>query len=149
MQPRTVIFEKNRDVREMMRRLLLNRGHDVRVFAEPRSCHLYREPECVCPQENSCGDILIMDQEAPGSSALEFIRRQHRRRCRGIVQSKLVLSGNISMEDYRQAQQIGCALMNKPFKVRDFLDWVGACEARIRPERVLVDLPEVLPGEEA
>lgn len=137
---RTILLEDDHQMRAMLTLFLEVRGHEVLAFDSPAACPAFLDDECPCPTEHPCGDLLISDLNMPVMSGLEFIRRQSARGCKGKIRNKLLLTANISKESELQAQELGCAVMHKPFKLANLLAWVAAAEARIEPNRQLAPL---------
>jgi CheY-like chemotaxis protein len=137
VRPRTILLEDDYPTRQMLTLFLEQRGHEVLAFSSPAACPLFLDATCPCPQDHPCGDILITDLNMPVMNGLDFIRLQTRRGCKGKVRNKLLISANISQQDAEEAQDIGCAVLRKPFKLATLLSWVVEAENRIAADRQL------------
>ena len=138
---RIFVFDREDSLRELLTIIARNKGHEVFSFAEPAICPLYSDPECSCPLEYTCGDLIIIDNRMLKMPAMELIRKQIEHGCKGSAQNKLVLStSSTNKEELRLAEELGFKLMKKPFKVKDISDWIDECEKRIDPNRKLAEL---------
>jgi len=140
MRPRTIILESDNRQRQLLTVLLESRGHEVHAYAYPVTCPLYMEPACNCPQQSPCVDILITAMEMTAMSGLDFIRLQTEKGCKGLVRNKLLLSAQLTDEQRREAEQLGCAVADKPVRLPELFSWVAECESRLRQERRLGNL---------
>jgi CheY-like chemotaxis protein len=140
MKLRIIVLDLDEGNRELVSSIARIRGHEVLAFAEPYSCPLYSHSECDCPQDQACGDLMIIDTRMLKMTGLEFIRRQRDHGCKGALHNKLVLSTTAGKEEeIRFAKELGCKIIKKPFKVKDILDWIDECEKTIDPNRTLVE----------
>ena len=141
MKLRAVIFDAVESVRELLAVALRDRGYEVLSFAEPSNCPLYLDPDnrCSCTQEYPCGDLLIIDQHMPDMTGLEFIERQEARGCKGVVQNKALLAQSLSPAERAKARELGCRVFYKPFRFRDFSQWLDSREKQISSDRRLVE----------
>ena len=143
MKLRAVIFDAVESVRELLAVALRDRGYEVLSFPEPTDCPLYTETDnrCTCPQEFPCGDLLITDQDLPRMTGLEFIEHQQTRGCKGIAQNKALLAESLTPAELARARQLGCKVFIKPFRFRDFSQWLDGREQEIPSDRRLGEIP--------
>ena len=77
----------------------------------------------------------------PKMTSLEFIKKQKDHGCKGATQNKLVLSAaGERKEELQFAKELGCKIIQKPFRIDDLLSWIDECEKTIDPNRKLVDI---------
>lgn len=147
MKLRAVVFDAVESVRELLAVALRDRGYEVLSFAEPTNCPLYPDPDnqCSCTQEYPCGDLLIIDQNMPGMTGLEFIERQEARGCKGVIQNKALLAQSLSPVELARARELGCQVFYKPFRFRDFSQWLDSREEQISSDRRLAETSPFLP----
>jgi CheY-like chemotaxis protein len=138
MQPRAIIIDDDAACRELLTILLKQRGYEVISLSDPTVCPLYEGPECTCPRDQACGDFLLTDNQMPGMTGLDFVKRQTKRGCKGIIGNKAILSGSWNHEELEQAEQLGCRVFDKPFNLGDIEGWLDEREKEIRPGRQLV-----------
>ena len=116
----------------MIKDVLNDIGHDVRVFSNPMLCSVYREGQNGCPQEAPCADVLIVDQDLTRMSGLEFFLLQREKGCLAHDHFKGIL---ISSENYssqrEKISQLGFTVFKKPFKAKDVIEWINKCSISI------------------
>jgi len=137
MRPRTIILESDNRLRELLAVLLTSRGHEVHAYAYPVTCPLYQQPDSCCPLESPCADLLITDMQMSAMSGLDLLRLQAEKGCKVMVRNKLLLTADLSGDQQRQADQLGCVVAYKPFDIPELFDRVAECEGRIRDDRRL------------
>ena len=148
MRLRIIVFEDDEPIRILLQAAIARLGHEVLAFSDPLACPLYTQDACTCTQEHPCGDLLITDNQMPRMTGLEFIRRQAERGCKGVAANKAVLSGNWSEVQRREAAELGCRIVRKPFDLGELSDWIKEREAVIASGRQVVPAPVLtsLPG---
>ncbi len=92
MQLRVYLIDDNQRIRDLVKDVLEERGHQVFAFSEPFRCPILLNDKCECPEGRQCGDIFITDLEMPGMSGLDFIENQVRFGCRGLTSTTAVMS---------------------------------------------------------
>ncbi|HAD03255.1 MAG: hypothetical protein A2091_08250 [Desulfuromonadales bacterium GWD2_61_12] len=137
MQPRTIIFENDTELRRLLCTVLRGRGHEVLDYASPVACALVAEQRCRCPRDMPCADIILTDLRMPGMTGLELLRLQRELGCKALPQNKAVISAQLSQEQHNELSLLGCHCIAKPFHIRALLNWVESCEARIVESRIL------------
>jgi DNA-binding response OmpR family regulator len=130
MKLKVVVIENHNYVLDIISTILRLRGHEVLGFREPSICPLYTDDTCHCPEETPCADILILDNDLPKMSGLEFIRRQSKRGCKGAFLNKAVLADRWEPRDLVLAEQLGCRIFYKPVQTKVLFEWIRECEQR-------------------
>ncbi len=143
MRPRAIIFEEVESLRNLLTVALRDRNYDVCSFPDPSICPLYNDSRCTCPQEFPCGDLLILDNNFPRMSGLALIQRHVEKGCKGPVTNTAIMSDNWSAEDLETARNLGCKIFEKPFRFKDFSDWLDSREKTFDPQRKIGDLPNM------
>lgn len=139
MQPRTLIFEDDPALRQLLRTVLTARGHEVLDFATPIACALLTERHCCCPRDTACADILLTDMRMPQMTGLELLRLQAAMGCKALAENKAVVSAQLDTEQRAELAALGSHFLPKPFHIRTLMDFIEACEERIPAERQLTD----------
>ncbi len=124
-KPKIFIIEDQDDIRQLLEIFFRQTGEfEIHAAAEPFACPLYLSDTCQCPQESSCGDILLCDNYLPQMTGLEFIQRQMAKGCKGSIRNKAVMSAGFSPGDVALAEALGCKLFSKPFRLSEVMAWV-------------------------
>lgn len=139
---RAIVIDDDASCRSLLETLLKHKGYEVISLEEPMACPLYADPFCTCPHEHACGDFLLTDNRMPRMTGLEFVERQSRGGCKGVVVNKAVLSANWSEEDLATARRLGCRVFAKPYNLREISAWLDEREKTIPPGRKLVPFDE-------
>ncbi len=143
MQPRSIIFEDDSELRRLLCTVLRGHGHEVLDFASPLACALVAEQRCLCPRGNACADIMLTDMRMPGMTGLELLRLQRKLGCKAPPQNKAVISAQLSQEQQDEIRLLGCHAIAKPFHIQTLLKWIEGCEARIGESRILTGREEI------
>lgn len=141
MKLRIIVLDMDEDIRNLVTIIAQNKGHEVVALPEPMVCPLYSDLDCCCAQESACGDVMIISNRMAKMSGLKLIKKQLDGGCKGAVQNKLVLSTSTrKSREFSFADELGCKVLMKPFKVSEISSWIDECEKRIDPKRKLADL---------
>jgi len=143
MRPRIIVFEDDTDTRNLLSLVLQGRGYEVISAAEPLGCPLYTDLDANCNHDHACGDFLLTDNRMPRMTGLQFVARQGVRGCKGVVHNKAVASGTWSEDEKWAAEQLGCKVFSKPYKLADIFSWLDERERQIQPGRKLADLGQL------
>jgi CheY-like chemotaxis protein len=141
MQPRTLIFEDDPALRQLLRTVLTARGHEVLDFAAPIACALLTEKRCSCPRDVACADILLTDMRMPSMTGLELLRLQAAMGCKAPPENKVLVSAQLGKEQQAELAALGSRFLPKPFHIGTLIDFIEACEERIPAGRKLTDGP--------
>jgi len=134
MKFRTIIFEDDTPVRQLLKMSAERRGHDVVTFESPIFCALSRDGECA--HERACSDVIISDHQMPGMSGLEFFAKLREKKC--LVPNKALVTAAGEEKLQELAEGLGCDFIRKPFQIQNIDAWLREAEQKIAPERMLV-----------
>ncbi len=137
---RTVIFDNDVDALDALNYSISSHGHEVLCYDEPYMCPLYTDVISECPQDNACGDILLIDNKMSRMTGLEFIQQQCLRGCKGTVKNKAVMSADWSTEEIRTAEQLGCRIFSKPIDTKELFMWLEERIKHLIPRRALMGI---------
>lgn len=147
MEPRIIVLEDNDGIRQSLTMLLKKYGYEVVAASEPTICPIYSTAEESCSHEDACGDFLLTDNQMPNMTGLDFIEAQSQRGCKGVIANKAVMSGSWSVEDRERAERFGCKILNKPFHIKEIIEWLEERKTLLSPDRKLAILsPQPAPS---
>jgi CheY-like chemotaxis protein len=136
---RVLVFEDDRIVRDLLRRLLEMRNYEVHTYEDPSICPLHGLEACECSAHNFCADIIISDIQMPNIDGLTFIKSQLEKGCK-VAPSHIALISGYWVEKYRsEADRLGLTTMQKPFQISALDEWLDECENNIDLDRSLID----------
>ncbi|MCX6641340.1 MAG: response regulator [bacterium] len=129
MRYRASVFDDDEAIREIVVEILKQRGYEVQDYAAVSTCPLYLEANCGCPVGVACNDVIISDVHMPGLTGLEFIEHQKKNGCK--VKHIALMSGAWTEESRQQAENLGCEVFTKPFRVQELVNWLKRCERKL------------------
>lgn len=137
MNYRALIFDDQKDIRQMLWSLFESRGYEVFTFPHPALCPLDEAENCPCPKEQACADIIISDVEMPFKDGLAFIEDQIGKGCR--CNHIALMSGALTNAHFARAASLGLKIFKKPFRLEELSSWLDQVEKNIDPQRKLAD----------
>jgi DNA-binding response OmpR family regulator len=126
-----VVIEQDEHLRNFLKVVLERRGHEVLLFANPSVCPLM-QGDAQCRKDSPCADILIVDYQTSCLNAADFVEEQFLKGCKASPKNKSILIDPLQADLYKKAQDLGCALFHKPFKLGEMYAWLEACEKRLQ-----------------
>lgn len=130
MKLRIMIIDDEQCIRDSLKWHLEDLGHAVTAEPEPFHCNVYRGESC--PKSAACTDVLLIDQNLPFMTGLEFIRQLKEKGCKGITSHMLLMSGDTTSIDHGMAQTLGCTVVQKPMSFEFLGAWLETVKAHIR-----------------
>ncbi|TIC81784.1 response regulator [Nocardioides sp. GY 10127] len=122
---RLLVVEDDRDLRLLLRYVLVRAGHDVSTVADGATA--------LHASAVDRFDLVLLDNLMPGMDGVEVLEALSRRR-RECRPRTLVLSGLVEPEDVRRYFDLGAlGVVAKPFAQADLLDRVAAALASPLP----------------
>lgn len=137
MNYRALIFDDEKEIRQILWTLFDNRGYEVLTFPHPGLCPLSEAYECPCPKGQACSDIIISDVEMPVKDGFAFVEEQINKGCR--CHHIALMSGNFTQEHQTKASSLGITIFKKPFRLSEIKHWLDQIEKDIEPQRRLSD----------
>ena len=135
MRLRAFIFDDNDAIRHILWTLCNDRGYEVFTYPDPGFCPLHVSPDCQCPQELACTDVIISDLNMQEVNGLDFVEGQIRKGCR--CKHIALISGAWLEPDLSRARELGCKVLEKPFSPSEITEWLEEVEKQVDPERKL------------
>lgn len=130
---KVVILESDPVVLDLLKGLLIFKGHNVFVFPDPTICPLFKISHCDCSKDYSCVDVIIADVGMPNMGGIDFFERQMQRGCKIPAGQKLLLGDPVSPEQQAAIAKLGCQYIQKPFNTFEIINWLDEC-VNISPE---------------
>jgi len=102
MNYRVLIFDDQKEIRQLLWSLFDDRGYEVFTFPHPALCPLSEENQCPCPKEQTCSDLIISDVDMPFKNGLDFIEEQIKKGCK--CENIALMSGALTSEHLTKAK---------------------------------------------
>ncbi len=116
---------------DLFKKILQGCGCEVQTFPDPTACPVFRTPECDCPMDSPCADVLISDIMMPNMSGIELFKLQRKRGCKALDANKALISASKSPETLDEVNKLGCHFFRKPFKISELKAWIQECSERV------------------
>lgn len=127
---RAFVVADDCDMRDLLKRILENRGYEVLTYSSPIVCSI-----CPCLSFQRCADILISDHSLFQYTSLDLAKHQTKVGC--AIPNVALLSSNWAWWDAQRIQDLGYQFFPKPFELEEMDQWLADCERRLTPNRVL------------
>jgi CheY-like chemotaxis protein len=105
MNYRALIFDDQKEIRQILWSLFDSRGYEVFTFSHPAACPLSEEELCPCPTEQACTDVILSDMNMPIKNGLDFLEDQIKKGCK--CKHFALMSGAF-----------------KPLKLKEVMNWL-------------------------
>lgn len=136
---RILLFEDDPALIALIKTVLTGKGHHVLAFTDPTACTVFRSPECNCPKDFPCADVVISDITMPNMTGVEFFKLQKERGCKALDANKALMSA-ANQENLEAVAELGCYFFKKPFKLAEMVSWIEECAKRVPDDRTLAEL---------
>lgn len=104
-------------------------GHEVVVYEKATDFPFESDESCSCSITGEpCGDFLIIDQQMPDKTGLEFLGELSKCGCLGIFRNTVLISGWLVEQEEEEARKLGCEVFHKPFEFQEIYQWIEARE---------------------
>ena len=140
MQLRVLIIETSDAMRDSIAIHIESLGHEVITASSAEMCPHYHEDNQACRQENACGDVIILGQELPATTGIDYIERRLAGGCRGAAANNAIICRPWSHNEQRRADALGCRFFETPILLAEITVWLKDIEARTPVERTLTPL---------
>ena len=137
MNYRALIFDDQKEIRQILWSLFDSREYEVFTFPHPTLCPLSVEDHCPCPKEQACSDVIVSDMEMPFKNGFDFIEEQLNKGCK--CKNIALMSGAFTNAHFDKAKSLGITIFKKPFQIASITSWLDRIEKDIGPQRILTD----------
>jgi DNA-binding response OmpR family regulator len=146
MSYRALIFDDEKEIRNILWILFDDRGYQVFTFPHPGICPLSEEKICPCSSDEMCSDVILSDLNMPVKKGIDFLEEQIKKGCK--CKHFALMSGDFSDEDVSRAKSFGVHIFKKPFNIEEITNWLDQIERDFNPKRRLSDwflnkMPEI------
>jgi len=123
---KAMIFDDHQVICDLLKTVFDSRGYEVQTFQHPGECSLLDNAICTCPDGQSCTDVILTDINMPVKKGLDFIEEQISKGCH--CKHLALMSGDYTIEEMERAKKLGLKFFQKPFEVKDVLEWLDQIE---------------------
>lgn len=133
MSLKILLIEDDNTIRFLLEQYLKDLGHFVYSFGNADAASKF----CRCLKGTSCADIIITDNQLPGTKGLEYIEYLLKKGCYGRGQNIAIASGSWSIKEFNKALNLGCKMLQKPFHLHELRLWIEECNKAMQsaPEK--------------
>ena len=118
---RALLLEDDTVCREIITEALSDYDFEVEAYHDP-TCFLKNLDKC--PVDMPCVDFILTDNQMPGMTGIEFLKRLEEMECKVPVRNRAIISGNFSFNDIERIEQLGIKSFNKPYSLGRVYDWL-------------------------
>ena len=129
---RVIVLEDDIAMSDLFRKVLQDYGCEVQAFSDPTAFTVFCNPECDCPMDKACIDVLITDFNMPNMNGIELLRLQRKRGCKALDANKALMSAMTTPRQQSAIKELGCHFFRKPFKLSEIKQWIDECAERIQ-----------------
>jgi CheY-like chemotaxis protein len=136
---RVFVIDDEACIRDTFKMYLEDQGHEVLTSDRPSGCAVYQGHDC--QNDSPCGHALFIDYFMPGMNGLEFIEMMQKAGCKGMMQNKIIMSGDSTAIDQERAEELGCMIVQKPVSFHTLDKIIDTVQASVNSDEKLADLP--------
>lgn len=113
MKIRVFVIEDNDTIRNMLEQYLEGQGHEVYTAPDPTKCYLTKDHHC--EDGHICADLLLVDNQMPNMTGLEFLKNQLKNNCQLPAKNRVLMSANPHLISSEEVERLGIRFLVKPF----------------------------------
>lgn len=119
---KVLIIDDEESLRHSLSLHLSELGYVVETAENPNDCACVKMNSC--QSGGLCADVIVVDHCMPGMTGLEYLSGRKGRRCQGQNQKLAIMSGFLTDDDVRLAEELGCKVFVKPFSLSEIEQWL-------------------------
>ncbi len=124
MQKKTaLLMDDDLEHRQQMMEILTAIGYVVHMFSSPISYMLRREGH-FCSKRKHCFDLILVGNQLPGMSGVDFLQRIKHSGCSLPDQYKAVFCSDLTQQHLQTAKDLGYRLFKKPTSHDEIRLWL-------------------------
>jgi CheY-like chemotaxis protein len=105
-------------------------GYEPILAEDYSSCSTILAKIQACAEEQSCADVLLINQNLATMTGLEFVEKQILKGCKAATYSKAIMSGALTQEEFKLAKKLGCHVLQKPVTYEILENWLSSVDAK-------------------
>ena len=103
---------------------------DPILAEDPSLCGVYNSNGAECDNEQPCADFILVDLSLKTMTGLDFVEHQVEKCCKAPVKYKAVMARSLSAAEFKQANKIGCHVLQKPVTYEILENWINKCRGK-------------------
>jgi CheY-like chemotaxis protein len=119
-----VVIDDMEFCRDFLTDLLQERGYQVSSFDSARSFVVCAAAEERCPYTQPCADLVLLDNQMPGLSGIDFLTQQRAKGCQLKASQFAIFSGSWTPDEEKCVENFGCQIFSKPYDVNALFNWL-------------------------
>jgi CheY-like chemotaxis protein len=132
---RAIVIDDEPMIGSIVEEVLRLCGYSVASYSSPAAGAIFKEPEkcpamtgdCASFDTNpNCAELIISDVRMPFYSGLEYVTTLRQVGCK--VRHIALMSGNMSPDEFLEAEALGCKVFEKPFTISEMTEWILSLE---------------------
>ena len=135
---RIFIIDDEECIRDSIAIYLTDLGHEVRVYDKPSLCPAFQGHNCKLA--GPCADLILVDQNMPGMSGLELLKRLINYGCHVLPPNRIIITGNAEPGLEAEVRKLGCQIHQKPLRLNTISDIINKAALLISDDRKLSEL---------
>ena len=137
MKLHIMVFDDDKDIRNLLKTALVSKGHEVTALADPSEFPFFNEETCTCSPDRPCADILIADNVMPNIEGIDFFKKLKEKGCLPLIRENVaIMSGYLTIHYINELNNMGIYYFRKPFDMSEIYDWIDECKIRIEASRI-------------
>jgi len=126
-----LVFDDDIFFRNFLTETLASLHLEVTTFSSHASFLSRINAECGLGDATPCPDFILTDNQMPGMTGLEFVKRIKLMGCKIPNQNIAIISGRWTEEELDAANQLGCKVFQKYNSPDQIRAWIEEAEKRI------------------
>ncbi len=132
---RILIIDDEECIRDSLSLHLAGQGHEVLTYPVPGRCPAFNDHRC--DLQGACADIVLVDQNMPGMSGLDYLRHLTRHGCRILPRNRILMTGDAAPELEKEVRKMGCQIVQKPLRLDQLDELVDQARIFLSTDRKL------------
>lgn len=136
---RVFVIDDEECIRDTFKMYLEDQGHEVLTSDRPSGCAVFQGHDC--KNDLPCAHALFVDYFLPEMNGLEFIEKMQKGGCKGMLRNTILMSGDSTAIDIKNAEKLGCMVVQKPLTFDKLDKIMDIIKSTVDLNKKLADLP--------